>query len=193
MSILIVYFTRHGSIGKMAEYIARGALMSKKMKVIVRTIPTINNHSSNTIQYDNPPYVTHEDIINSKALILGSPGRFGNMAAEVKYFLDNTIDIWITGGLANKPAGVFTSTSTMHGGQESTLLSMMLPLLHHGAFIVGIPYTDNILHTTKTGGTPYGPSHYAGVNNDLPLSDDEIHLCKVFGKRIAELAYKLNI
>ena len=136
-------------------------------------------------------YVGKDDLINCDGLILGSPTRFGNMAAPLKHFLDSTADLWLNGSLINKPAAVFTSTSSLHGGQETTLISMMLPLLHHGVMILGLPYSLPALTETKTGGTPYGPSHLAGPNSDLPLSKEEAQLCKALGKRVAEVTTKL--
>ena len=134
------------------------------------------------------PYVTLEELKACDALALGSPTRFGNMAAPLKYFLDKTSGHWLSGSLVGKPAGVFTSTSSLHGGQETTLLSMMIPLLHHGMLITGLPYTESVLLTTKTGGTPYGPSHMAGAQSDLPVSEDEKSLCLALGKRLGKLA-----
>ena len=139
-----------------------------------------------------PPYVTLEDLKECVGLILGSPTRFGTMAAPLKYFLDSTSNLWLSGGLVGKPAGVFTSTASLHGGQEATLLSMMLPLIHHGMLVMGIPYSESDLISTKSGGTPYGPSHVAGIDSKNPVTDEEKRLCKVLGKRVAEVARKLN-
>jgi len=141
---------------------------------------------------EHHPYVTKEDLQNAQALILGSPTRFGNMAAPLKYFLDSTSDLWLSGSLVNKPAAVFTSSSSMHGGQESTLLSMMLPLIHHGAYIVGIPYSEAALSATQSGGTPYGASHVAGVQSNLPLTKDEKVLCFALGRRLGNLVNQLQ-
>lgn len=137
------------------------------------------------------PFATIEELENCAGLILGSPTRFGNMAAPLKYFIDSTLNVWISGKLINTPAGVFTSTSSLHGGQEATLLSMMLPLLHHGAYIVGVPYSEQALNETQTGGTPYGPSHVAGLDSNAPISEHEKSVCMTLGKRVATLAKQI--
>jgi NAD(P)H dehydrogenase (quinone) len=144
------------------------------------------------IPASGPPYATLDDLKECAGLILGSPTRFGNMAAPLKYFLDGTAGLWLSGELAGKPAGVFTSTSSLHGGQESTLLSMMLPLLHHGMLMVGVPYTEQDLMETASGGTPYGPSHLAGANSDKAVSEAEKRLCQVLGTRVADVARRLQ-
>jgi NAD(P)H dehydrogenase (quinone) len=192
-NILILYYSQNGSTLKMANHISQG-VQTSGLDAILRTVPEISptsDQTSPTIPEKGAIYATKEDLKNCAGIILGSPTRFGNMAAPLKYFLDSTSDLWFKGDLINKPAGFFTSTSSMHGGQESTILSMMLPLLHHGAIIVGTPYSETALQNTTTGGTPYGPSHYAGLDSSLPLSKDEITLCKALGKRVGLLAKKL--
>ena len=191
-NILILYYSQGGSTKAIAEKIAQGveyALVEAKL----RTVPEISpNHEKTAaeIPEKGSVYVTKEDIKTADGIILGSPTRFGNMAAPLKYFIDTTSDLWFQGSLINKPAAVFTSTSSLHGGQETTLLSMMLPLLHHGAVIVGIPYSEAALQQTHTGGTPYGMSHFNGVNSDKNLSQEEVVLAKALGKRVAEIALK---
>lgn len=193
--ILVLYYSRYGATAKMAEYVSRGASLVPNAEVIIRTVPPI---SATTEAVDpavpdkGPPYVTLEDLKNCDGIALGSPTRFGNMAAPLKYFLDTTSSLWLNGTLVGKPAAFFTSTASMHGGQETTLLSMMLPLLHHGAIIVGLPYTEMDLTTTKSGGTPYGASHTAGADSKLPITEEEKRLCIALGKRLAELAVKLS-
>ena len=185
--ILVLYYSRHGATAAMAQQIALG-IEEGGCSARLRTVPnisTVTEATESDIPDSGAPYVTLDDMQQCIALALGSPTRFGNMAAELKYFFDRTSPIWLSGEMVNKPAAVFTSTSSLHGGQESTLLSMMLPLLHHGMQLIGIPYTETTLLKTKTGGTPYGASHTAGVDGDLPLSDDEKTLCKALGKRLA--------
>lgn len=177
----------------MAEQIARGA-ESAGCEARLRTVPPVSTVCEATapdIPEQGDLYASSDDLLNCSGLILGSPTRFGNMAAPLKYFLDGTGEMWLNGDLAGKPAAVFTSTSSLHGGQETTLLSMMLPLLHHGMVLAGLPYSEPALNQTTTGGTPYGPSHSAGVNNDRPLSEHEIELCRALGKRMVTLAKKL--
>jgi NAD(P)H dehydrogenase (quinone) len=162
---------------------------------MLRTVPAVSANCEATeadIPDAGPPYVTLEELQTCQGLILGSPTRFGNMAAPLKYFLDQTGGLWVSGALVNKPAGVFTSTSTLHGGQESTLLSMMLPLLHHGMLICGLPFTEKEVNETTTGGSPYGVSHWSGHNGDKAMSQDEKSLCIKLGKRVALLAQQLN-
>lgn len=192
--VLVLYYSHKGAVASMAEHIARG-IEKAGLEARIRTVPRVSadtEASLDEIPEDGPLYCSEEDLRHCSGLILGSPVRFGNMAAAMKYFLDGTSNLWLTGVLANKPAAVFTSSSTLHGGQESTLLSMMLPLLHHGMIMAGIPYTEPELSSTSTGGTPYGVSHYAGKHSDLPLSKEEITLCQAQGKRIAELAKQLE-
>lgn len=192
--ILIVYYSRDGSTANLARQIARGVEEVQGAHAVLRAVPpvsTVTEQTAPAVPDTGAPYVQPEDMVNCDGLILGSPTRFGNMAAPLKYFLDGTIAQWISGALAGKPAAVFTSTGSLHGGQESTLLSMMLPLLHHGMIIVGLPYTEPALTTTRTGGTPYGASHVA-VNDDNTLSETEKSLARALGKRVADIARKLK-
>lgn len=191
--ILVLYYSRHGSTAEMAHQIARG-VGSAGMEARVRTVPpvsTVCEAVEDSIPPSGPPYATLEDLRDCAGLALGSPTRFGNMAAPMKYFLDGTSSLWLSGALAGKPAGVFTSTSSLHGGQESTLLSMMLPLLHHGMLLMGLPYSESELLHTQAGGTPYGPSHLAGAQNNLAMTEAETHLCQALGRRLAETATAL--
>ncbi len=193
--ILILYYSRSGHVKAMAEHIARGVESVSGCHAVLRTVPpvsTVCEATEDSIPDEGHLYVTHDDLRHCHALILGSPTRFGNMAAPLKYFIDSTSDIWLSAELAGKPAGVFTSTGSLHGGQETTLLSMMLPLLHHGMLITGLPYSESGLALTEDGGTPYGPSHLAGSHNDRMLSDNEAQLCRALGKRIANLTLKLQ-
>lgn len=179
----------------MAKLIARGVEQVDNTEAVIRTVPPVSPTTEAidpSIPESGAPFVTIDDLKSCNGLALGSPTRFGNMAAPLKYFLDTTSSLWFSGDLAGKPAVVFTSTSSLHGGQESTLLSMMLPLIHQGMLILGIPYTIPELSTTKTGGTPYGVSHFAGKDSNLPISEEEEILCKVLGRRLAETALKLN-
>ena len=189
--LLVLYYSRHGSTAAMAKMIARGAESDKNTEAIIRTVPEISETCEATepaVPDAGAPYVTLDELKNCDALALGSPGRFGNMAAPLKYFLEKTSSQWLSGSLIGKPAGVFTSTSSLHGGQETTLLSMMLPLLHHGMIISGLSYAESELLTTSSGGTPYGPSHVSGANSDQPLTDEEKSLCMALGRRLAQLA-----
>ena len=193
--VLVLYYSRHGSIRAMARLIARG-IESGGMAARIRTLPqvsTVSEASEDAIPDSGDPYVGLDDLSGCSGLALGSPARFGNMAAPVKYFLETTTPLWLSGDLSGKPAAVFTSTGTHHGGQESTLLSMMVPLLHHGMIIMGIPFTEPALNETRTGGTPYGASHVAGNDNAMPISDDEKQLCLAAGKRLAALAQSLSV
>jgi NAD(P)H dehydrogenase (quinone) len=192
--VLVLYYSRYGAVKEMAQLIARGVEQVHGARTRVRTVPavsTIIDSPSPAIPSEGPPYVELQDLADCAALALGSPTRFGNMAAPMKHFLDTTSTLWLSGALAGKPAAVFTSTSTLHGGQEATLLSMMLPLLHHGMLIMGIPYTEPELTSTRSGGTPYGASHTAGVGSDQPISEHEKRLCLALGRRLAQLAVKL--
>lgn len=192
--ILILYYSRHGSVAAMAQLIARGVGEVAGMQARLRTVPAVSavcEAVESDIPAAGPPYVSIDDLRDCAGLALGSPTRFGNMAAPLKHFLDNTGSLWLAGTLAGKPAAVFTSTSTLHGGQESTLLSMMLPLLHHGMLITGLPYSEIDLTTTTSGGTPYGASHYAGADSKLPISEEEKRLCRALGRRLAETARTL--
>ena len=193
--ILVLYYSRTGNVASMAQQIGRGIESVKGIKARIRTVPTVSavcEASKDSIPESGPPYVQHEDLAECSGLALGSPTRFGNMAAPLKYFLDSTSDAWLSGTLIGKPAVVFTSTASLHGGQESTLLSMMLPLLHHGMMILGIPYSESELLTTTSGGTPYGASHTAGQDDALELSEDEKKLCFALGKRLANVTGTLN-
>ncbi len=193
-NILILYYSRHGSVSAMAQQIARGVASVAGSEAVLRTVPEVSEVCeavADSIPDSGAPYVTLEDLKTCDGLALGSPGRFGNMAAPLKYFLEKTSALWLSGTLTGKPAGVFTSTSSMHGGQESTLLSMMLPLLHHGMLITGLPYAEADLISTQTGGTPYGPSHVSGSDSSRRLTDEEKRLCFALGKRLAQLAHKL--
>jgi len=193
-TVLILYYSRHGSTAKMAQQIARGIESVQDTQACLRTVPAVSEVCEATeadVPDSGAPYVSLDDLKACDALGLGSPGRFGNMAAPLKYFLEKTSALWLSGTLNGKPAGVFTSTSSLHGGQESTLLSMMLPLLHHGMIITGLPYAEADLISTQTGGTPYGPSHVSGSDSSRALSDEEKRLCFALGKRLAQLAHKL--
>jgi NAD(P)H dehydrogenase (quinone) len=193
--ILVLYYSRKGSTAEMAQLIARGIEEVPGAQARLRTVPpvsTVCEATTDDIPSEGAPYVSHDDLRQCIGLVLGSPTRFGNMAAPLKYFIDSTSDLWISGVLAGKPAAVFTSTSSLHGGQESTLLTMMIPLLHHGMLITGLPYAETDLMHTSSGGTPYGASHHAGDDNKRPLSDEEKRLCKALGKRVAETAIKLQ-
>lgn len=186
--ILVLYYSQSGHVLSMAEQIARGIENVEGCSAKLRTVPeisTVCEAIEDTIPEQGHLYVSHEDLKQCDGLVLGSPTRFGNMAAPLKYFIDKTSDVWLSGSLIGKPAAVFTSTGSLHGGQETTLLSMMLPLIHHGMMIMGLPYSENTLMTTTDGGTPYGASHLAGSNNDRTLSDTESQLCRALGQRIA--------
>ncbi|MFY7697865.1 MAG: NAD(P)H:quinone oxidoreductase [Legionella sp.] len=192
--VLVLYYSRHGSVAQLAQYIARGIGAVADIDVRIRCVPPVSTTCEATdksIPDQGAPYATLDDLRGCCALALGSPTRFGNMAAPMKYFLDNTSSVWLSGDLVGKPACVFTSTASMHGGQESTLLSMMLPLLHHGMLLVGLPYSIPELSSTQTGGTPYGATHVAGATSDYPLSIDEIELSKRLGERLATIAVQL--
>ena len=192
--ILVLYYSRYGATAAMAQQIARGIEQISGMEARIRTVPAVSTDCEATapaVPAEGAVYCTLDDLRDCSGLAMGSPTRFGNMAAALKYFLDGTSSLWASGALVGKPAAVFTSTSSMHGGQETTLLSMMLPLLHHGMLITGIPYTEEALHHTKTGGTPYGASHLACKGNEN-LSEDEITLCQALGKRLAGIALALS-
>ena len=190
-NILVLYYSRHGAVKQMARQIARGIESVADMDAKLRTVA---DHADSELSEssDNTAEVDLEDLRECSGIILGSPSRFGNMAAPLKYFLETTTPLWLSAALAGKPAGVFTSSATMHGGQEATLLSMMVPLLHHGMVISGIPYTESALNDTDSGGTPYGPSHVAGIDGQLPFTDHEKQLCRALGQRVARLALKLG-
>jgi len=192
--ILVLYYSRTGAVKQMAQLIARGIDGVAGARARVRTVPAVSAVCEATqpdIPAQGPPYVELRDLEECAGLALGSPTRFGNMAAPMKYFLDSTSALWLRGALEGKPAAVFTSTGTMHGGQETTLLSMMLPLLHHGMLLVGVPYTEPELSSTQSGGTPYGASHVAGSNGERPITAEEQRLCGALGRRLATVALKL--
>ena len=192
--ILVLFYSRKGSTAELARHICRGIESVPHAQARLRTVPpvtTVVEAPQAPIPNDGPPYATAQDLIDCAGLVLGSPTRFGNMAAPLKHFIDGTSALWLSGVMAGKPAAVFTSTQTMHGGQESTLLTMMLPLLHHGMYIVGLPYTEAALSTTKAGGSPYGASHVAGDETQPRLTDDERTLAQLLGKRVADLAARL--
>jgi NAD(P)H dehydrogenase (quinone) len=192
--ILVLYYSRTGAVKQMAQQVARGIDAVPGASARIRTVPAVSavcEAVEPAIPDSGAPYAALRDLEECIGLALGSPTRFGNMAAPLKYFLDSTSGLWLRGALSGKPAAVFTSTGTLHGGQETTLLSMMLPLLHHGMLIVGLPYAEPELTSTTTGGTPYGPSHVAGPNADRPVTEDEQRLCVALGKRLATAALKL--
>ena len=194
--ILILYYSRQGATLAMAQQIARGVEQAGNIEARLRTVPAVSPVTEATepsVPATGAIYCSESDLKNCAGLILGSPTRFGNMAAPMKYFLDGTSSNWVNGDLINKPSAVFTSTSTLHGGQESTLLSMMLPLMHHGMLITGIPYSESALSSTRTGGSPYGASHFAGGETSPVLSGEEISLCQALGKRVANIALKLGV
>ena len=193
--ILILYYSRNGAVAALARQIARGVEEVDGMSARLRTVPPVAAITLTAVQPvpdDGAPYVGKHDLTECAGLILGSPTRFGNMAAPLKHFIDGLGAEWASGTLVGKPAAAFTSTATMHGGQESTLLSMMLPLLHHGMLLVGIPYTEPTLSSTRSGGTPYGASHVAGTQDDQPLTDDEKILARALGRRVARMALILG-
>lgn len=193
--ILILYYSRYGAVKQMAQFIARGVESVVGVEAVIRTVPPVSPTTEATqpsIPDSGAPYVTLDDLKNCNGLALGSPTRFGNMAAPMKYFIDSASSLWLSGDLVNKPACVFTSTSSLHGGQETTLLSMMLPLLHLGFILLGLPYTESDLSSTSTGGTPYGASHIAGSVGKNPISEEEQRLCYAMGKRLAEISLKLT-
>jgi NAD(P)H dehydrogenase (quinone) len=192
--ILILYYSRQGSTAALARQICRGVEQIDGVRARLRTVPAVAatiERLEPAVPEDGPPYATHADLVECSGLILGSPTRFGNMAAPLKFFLDGTSALWLSGALADKPAAVFTSSQSMHGGQESTLLSMMIPLLHHGMFLVGLPFAEPGLNETRGGGTPYGASHVAGVGNGQ-LSAAEKDLARALGARVALLASRLG-
>lgn len=194
--ILILYYSRQGATLAMAQQIARGVEQAGNIEARLRTVPAVSPVTEATepsVPATGAIYCSESDLKNCAGLILGSPTRFGNMAAPMKYFLDGTSSNWVNGDLINKPSAVFTSTSTLHGGQESTLLSMMLPLMHHGMLITGIPYSESALSSTRTGGSPYGASHFAGGETSPVLSGEEMSLCQALGKRVANIALKLGV
>ena len=195
MKILVLYYSRHGATRKLAELIAQGIAHVPNCEAVLRTVPAVSTVTEATepaVPVSGAPYVELTDLEECAALALGSPTRFGNMAAPMKYFIDSTSTQWLSGALSGKPACVFTSTGSLHGGQESTLLSMMLPLLHHGMLMVGLPYTEPALMTTASGGSPYGATHWSGVKGDHALSEDTRALSIALGKRLAHTAVRLH-
>jgi len=194
--ILVLYYSRQGSTAALARQVCRGVEAVAGMRARLRTVPAVGATTERLdppVPDGGPPYATHDDLLQCCGLVLGSPTRFGNMAAPVKFFLDGTSALWLSGALVGKPAAVFTSTQTLHGGQESTLLSMMVPLLHHGMYLVGLPYTEPGLTDTRSGGTPYGASHVAAVSGHGELSDSERQLARALGTRVAALAAQLRV
>jgi NAD(P)H dehydrogenase (quinone) len=198
--VLVLYYSRQGSTAALARQAARGVESVRGVQARLRTVPAVAAQTERSPQAppapavpdDGPPYATTQDLRDCQGLLLGSPTRFGNMAAPLKYFIDSTSDLWLSGALVGKPAAVFTSTGTLHGGQESTLLSMLLPLFHHGMLLVGLPYTEAALSATTAGGTPYGASHVSGVATPpRPLVREELELVQALGRRVAELARRL--
>ncbi len=192
--VLVLYYSRHGATAEMARQIARG-VESAGMEARLRTVPAVSAECEAVapgIPEQGAPYASLDDLRHCAGLILGSPTRFGNMAAPLKYFLDGTSSLWLTGELVGKPAAVFTSTSSLHGGQESTLLTMMLPLLHHGMLLMGLPYSEGALLETRGGGTPYGASRHAGADGKRSLDEHEQALCRALGKRLAQTAQRLE-
>ncbi|MEH6437432.1 NAD(P)H:quinone oxidoreductase [Massilia sp. DD77] len=195
LTLLVLYYSRHGATRKLAELIAQGIDSVPGAEARLRTVPAISTVTEATepdIPLDGAPYVELEDLAECAGLALGSPTRFGNMASAMKYFLDGTATDWVNGTLSGKPAVVFTSTGSLHGGQEATLLSMMIPLLHHGMMVMGLPYTHPELMNTASGGSPYGATHWAGVDGKRPLTEDERTLSVALGRRLAEAAVKLH-
>lgn len=193
--ILVLFYSRHGNVARMADLVARGVEEVPGYSARLRTVPavsTVCEAVEDTIPPEGAPYADHDDLKECAGLALGSPTRFGNMAAAMKYFFDGTGDLWLSGALVGKPAAVFTSTASLHGGQETTLLSMMLPLMHHGMLVMGLPYTEPDLLSTTSGGTPYGASHVAGTDDKRPLTDEEKRLCRALGRRVAETARLLG-
>ena len=192
--ILILYYSRGGSVAQLARHIARGVEEVPGMQARLRTVPPVapvTETAASPVPEDGAPYASQRDLDECAGIALGSPTRFGNMAAPLKHFIDGLGAEWASGTLAGKPGCVFTSTASMHGGQESTLLSMMLPLLHHGMVLVGLPFTEPALSATRSGGTPYGASHVAGAQDDPTPSDDEKQLARALGRRLADVARKL--
>ncbi len=195
LSILVLYYSRYGHVAQMAQKVAQGVEERGNCTALLRTVPSVSTLCESTapeIPNSGPPYVSLGDLQNCAGLALGSPTRFGNIATPLGYFLQQTTPLWLKGSLVGKPAAVFTASSSLHGGQESTLLSMMIPLFHHGMLIVGLPYTETDLLTTQTGGCPYGATHVAGIDNQNTLSLEEQRLCRALGKRLAQIATQLN-
>lgn len=195
VQVLVVYYSRHGATAELARQICRGIESVAGAAAVLRTVPAVSADSERVprpVPDSGAPYASHDDLRRCDALLIGSPTRFGNMAAPLKYFLDSTSAIWADGSLAGKPAAVFSGSSSLHGGQESTLLSMMLPLLHHGMYLVGIPYAEPALSTTRGGGSPYGATHFTPSGSTQVLSDDERAVARALGARVAALAVRLR-
>jgi NAD(P)H dehydrogenase (quinone) len=193
--VLVLYYSRNGSTAELARHVARGVESVAGVRARIRTVPGVSPVTETTeapVPESGPPFATHDDLRECDGLAFGSPTRFGNMAAPLKYFLDGTSALWLNGALDRKPAAVFTSTSSLHGGQESTLLTMMVPLLHHGMYLVGLPFTAEAMNRTRTGGTPYGASHFAAGKTDTGASADERELAQLLGRRVAEAAVALR-
>lgn len=192
--VLVLYYSRQGSTEAMARMVGRGVSAVAGVEARLRTVPAVSpnsEQSEDSVPEDGPPYCSIDDVRHCAGLVVGSPTRFGNMAAPMKYFIDQTSDLWLSGSLIDKPAAVFTSTGSLHGGQESTLLSMQLPLLHHGMLLVGLPYSEAGLMSTSSGGTPYGASHWAGADGGRAIDDTELALCRALGRRVAQLCERL--
>lgn len=193
--VLVLYYSLHGSVKQLAAHIAHGIESVPDAQARIRTVPKVVSESdgpAKLVPDEGAPYATHKDLEECAGIALGSPTRFGNMAAAMKYFWDGTSSLWLSGALSGKPATLFTSTASLHGGQETTLTSMMLPLLHHGMIIVGLPYTNPELSATRSGGTPYGVSHFAGTDGKQPVTEEERKLALAQGKRLAEITLKLG-
>ncbi|MDX1508113.1 MAG: NAD(P)H:quinone oxidoreductase [Woeseiaceae bacterium] len=193
--ILVVYYSRYGATEALAREVCAGVDAVDGMSARLRTVPAVSATTEavdDAVPESGPPYATSRDIVECAGIVMGSPTRFGNMAAALKYFLDGTGSEWLSGAAVGKPAGVFTSTSSLHGGQETTLLTMAIPLLHHGMLIVGLPYTEEAVAATTTGGTPYGASHVTWNRDPDSLSDDEKRLARALGRRVAETAARLG-
>jgi NAD(P)H dehydrogenase (quinone) len=193
--VLVLYYSRHGATAAMAEQVARGVALQSGIEARVRTVPAVSAECEavgDDIPDEGPLYCSLDDLAGCSGLLMGSPTRFGNMAAPLKYFIDSTANLWLTGAMAGKPAALFTSSSSLHGGQESTLLSMMLPLLHHGMLYMGLPYSEAGLLSTTAGGTPYGASHVGGKENNRRLDETEAQLCRALGQRVASITHQLS-
>ncbi|MEM1154003.1 MAG: NAD(P)H:quinone oxidoreductase [Pseudomonadota bacterium] len=194
--VLVLYYSRHGATEKMAEQVTRGVQSVPGLDARLRTVPSVSAETegamADSIPDSGPLYCELDDLRDCVGLVIGSPTRFGNMAAPLKYFLDSTSSLWLSGAMVDKPAGAFTSTSSLHGGQEATLLSMMLPLLHHGMLVAGLPYSEAGLMSTQAGGTPYGASHWAGAGNGRDLDEVEAGLCRALGARVGRIAAGMN-
>jgi NAD(P)H dehydrogenase (quinone) len=192
--VLVLYYSRSGSTEAMARMVARGVSSVSGFEARLRTVPPVSadwEQSAEPVPGDGPPYCSMDDLRYCSGLVLGSPTRFGNMAAPLKYFIDQSSDLWLSGSMIDKPAAVFTSTASLHGGQESTLLSMQLPLLHHGMLVLGLPYSEPGMMSTTSGGTPYGASHWAGADGSRELDEVELQLCRALGRRVAKTCERL--